>query len=152
MPPSPCVKWAPPALSSKTSPESKQFFLYVFPQEKNSKKRMITETKAKQKKTTAKNLSCLFPKQKEFNWPSDFSLSLSFTTLLSYCSVFSNMHTFALHMWSRNKTFFIQNSLFINAWDSRILKEKRQKKINKNKQTSPCFYSYCAINCKNVPF
>merc|ERR1711976_674653 len=79
------------ALSSKTSaPESKQFFLYVFPQEKNSKKRMITETKAKQKRKnySKKSVLSLFPKQKEFNWPSDFSLSLSFTTLLSYCSVF----------------------------------------------------------------
>ena len=50
------------------------------------------------------------------------------------------MHTFALHMWSRKtKTFFIQNSLFINAWDSRILKEKRQKKNVKNKPTIPLF-------------
>merc|ERR1712014_428797 len=109
---------SPVALSSKTSaPESKQFFLYVFPQEKNSKKKSVLS---------------LFPKQKEFNWPSDFNLSLSFTTLLSYCSVFqicTRLHSICGQ--EKQKLFSSKNSLFINAWDSRILKEKRKKKIIK---------------------
>merc|ERR1711976_754830 len=66
----------------------------------------------------------------------------------------SNMHTFALHMWSRKtKTFFIQNSLFINAWDSRILKEKRQKKNNK-KQTDhpPVFTAIVLLIARMCPF
>jgi len=57
-------------------------------------------------------------------------------------------------MWSRKtKTFFIQNSLFINAWDSRILKEKRQKKINK-KQTDhpPVFTAIVLLIARMCPF
>jgi len=149
---------SPVALSSKTSaPESKQFFLYVFPQEKNSKKKgLITETKAKQKRKnySKKSVLSLFPKQKEFNWPSDFNLSLSFTTLLSYCSVFqicTRLHSICGQ--EKQKLFSSKNSLFINAWDSRILKEKRQKKINK-KQTDhpPVFTAIVLLIARMCPF
>ena len=117
---------------------------------------MITETKAKQKRKnySKKSVLSLFPKQKEFNWPSDFNLSLSFTTLLSYCSVFqicTRLHSICGQ--EKQKLFSSKNSLFINAWDSRILKEKRQKKINK-KQTDhpPVFTAIVLLIARMCPF
>jgi len=109
---------------------------------------------SKNKNYSKKSVLSLFPKQKEFNWPSDFNLSLSFTTLLSYCSVFqicTRLHSICGQ--EKQKLFSSKNSLFINAWDSRILKEKRQKKINK-KQTDhpPVFTAIVLLIARMCPF
>merc|ERR1712115_486134 len=86
------------------------FSLRISTRKKFQKKRMITETKAKQKRKnySKKSVLSLFPKQKEFNWPSDFNLSLSFTTLLSYCSVFQICTRLHSICGQKTKTFFIQ--------------------------------------------
>jgi len=159
VPPTPCVKWAPPlspCLQKHLLPNQNNFFSTYFHKKKIPKKRMITETKAKQKRKnySKKSVLSLFPKQKEFNWPSDFNLSLSFTTLLSYCSVFqicTRLHSICGQ--EKQKLFSSKNSLFINAWDSRILKEKRQKKINK-KQTDhpPVFTAIVLLIARMCPF
>ena len=91
---------------------------------------MITETKAKQKQKLQQKI-CLvsFSKTKRIQlalWFQPLLIIYNFVVILF--SVFKYAHVCTPHVVKKNKTFFIQNSLFINAWDSRILKEKRQKK------------------------
>lgn len=159
--PHPLCKMSParPVFKQHLLPNQNNFFSTYFHKKKIPKKKGWSpklKLSKKQRKTTAKNLSCLFfpsKQKKNSNWPSDFSLSLSFTTLLlSYCSVFSNMHTFALHMWSRNN-FFHPKQFVHQCLGFSHLKRKTTKKNNK-KQTDhpPVFTAICAINCKNVPF
>jgi len=148
---------SPVALSSKTSaPESKQFFLYVFPQEKNSKKKGWSPKLklSKNEKTTAKNLSCLFFQNKKNSIGPLISTSPYHLQLCCHTvQCFKYAHVCTPYVVKKNKNFFHPKQFVHQCLGFSHLKRKTTKKINKKtNRPSPCFYSDCAINCKNVPF
>jgi hypothetical protein len=119
---------------------------------------MITETKAKQKaKKNYSKKSVLSPfsvKTKRIQIgplisASPYHLQLCCCHTVQCFRICTRSHSTC----GQETTFFIQNSLFINAWDSRILKEKRQKKNNKNKQTIPLFLQlFVLLIARMCPF
>merc|ERR1711976_795042 len=131
-----------PCLQKHLLPNQNNFFSTYFHKKKIPKKRMITETKAKQKrkKTTAKNLSCLFFQNKKNSIGPLISTSPYHLQLCCHTvQCFKYAHVCTPYVVKKNKNFFHPKQFVHQCLGFSHLKRKTTKKIIKNKQTIPLF-------------
>merc|ERR1711976_459792 len=145
-----------PCLQKHLLPNQNNFFSTYFHKKKIPKKRMITETKAKQKrkKTTAKNLSCLFFQNKKNSIGPLISTSPYHLQLCCHTvQCFKYAHVCTPYVVKKNKNFFHPKQFVHQCLGFSHLKRKTTKKNNK-KQTDhpPVFTAIVLLIARMCPF